>query len=90
MGRVSPFHRAISDIKDKYPGLMCSMVLDEKTFAPMIGFAYGDIRVSKKVGNVAMSDFDYEYWMETFEELILPITREIKLNNIIDDESKGI
>ena len=90
MGRVSPFHRAISDIKDKYPGLMCSIVLDEKTFAPIIGFAYGDMRVSKQVARLDTMHEDYEYWMETLEELILPITREIKLNNIIDDESKGI
>lgn len=85
MGRVSPFHEAISDITTKYPHITHSIVVDEHTFAPILGFAYGDIRVSKKLSRVEMMDQDYQYWIDKLEELILPIKRELTINNIIND-----
>lgn len=81
---LSGFDKALTYIKDKYPFIKFSMITDPETFAPILGFSYNDILVSRKLSGVDIMDKDKEYWIDFMEELLIPIKRDLKIDNILE------
>lgn len=81
----TPFYEAITKITKKYPGIKNSLIVSN-TFAPVLEFVFNDIKVSKKLSMSAILDMnnDCEYWINILEELIKPITRDMKIDKLND------
>lgn len=79
----TPFLEAVTKITEKYPGIKNSLIVSN-TFAPVLEFVFNDIKVSKKLSMISILDMDCEYWINILEELIQPITRDMKIDKLND------
>jgi hypothetical protein len=57
-------------------------LVDPTTFSPITHYRYNDIVVQHKPGMIGQFDFTAEYWVKEIDKILLPIKRDMKLDDL--------
>lgn len=72
----------IKHYSDKGYNIEKILLVDPTNFSPVTHYKYNDIVVQHKTGMIGQFDFTVEYWVKEIDKVLLPIKREMKLDDL--------
>lgn len=57
-------------------------IINSENFQPTVCYKYGDLVVKHEVGITSKFGFSMDYWVKEIDSILLPIKREMKLDDL--------